>query len=307
MIVTCLLVALASSLTPPPTEILPSAAANVTLAHALAGIENLYQYIRPGTPSAPERLAIVDAALDRLVEDLGEKTAEAVAAGEGRSLAAKLVAIGLDRRRHPAAYEVLGTVYGNDKSTGEGGSTRAGPRMVLLRDEHVRAAYRLAWEYRLLVFPGLREVGPRVVRRLGTEGMELATSPTFEALTRVGREESIVTLCFYFRHMCRDDLDGKGMSNDREQCLDVLESYRSPRALLGLLECAEWAEVQWARRPPVIGPRGGTPAAWLKLLLDDPALRDKWRAAAAVVATGPLTARQRAMLAPLLADNKAGR
>ena len=291
-----LALAIAASLAPSPADRLPSAAATKTLARVTAALEDLHQdpnfrTAGNGSVDRAKCLKIVDEGLDQLVTDLGEPAAAEVARGEGRSLAAKLVAIGLDRRKHPGAYDALAEVYGDENGNGRaatGIDYRGGPQSVLLRPKHVRPAYRLAWEYRVLVFPALYEV-----TRNG--------SPTFEGVHRVRNEASILTLSFAFRHACYDGLRGRDDGQCRSYILTTLEHTPGPAALRAILECAEWAEGQWLRRKPNTPDTRGDPAGWAARLADAPAEadREKWRAAAAAVAKGPLPARQKAMLAAL--------
>jgi hypothetical protein len=298
---------------PPGDDRLPSAAATGTLARVLAALEDLHAIQAAGVArTGRECLAAVTTGLDQLVTDLGEAAAAAVARAEGRSIAAKLVAIGLDRRRHPERHRELGRVYGDETGFGESPlGRRSGPGVVRIRREHIREEYRLAWEFRLLVFPALHEAGPPGIQRPGTGGAgpepadqilpggPVYTYPTFEGVRRIGSEASVVTLVFAFRHACRDDGDRKNLAAWREYTLDALEALGSVAALAAILDCAEWAGLQWARHPPEeVGPRGAEPAKWVEnLAAPGRPDRARWAVAFGRFPVGSLTARQRALLA----------
>lgn len=284
---------------PASNELLPSAAAVRTLARVTLALEDLYQERPPATAADGDRIKALNSALDQLITDLGSEVAADVARGEGRSLAAKLVAIGLDRRARPGSYDALGRVYGDHSGAGEvsRAGNAVGPGPVALRPEHVREEYRLAWEYRLLVFPALREVGPRTYLPPGGP-LGGQQPPKLEAIQRIGSEASIPALTWVFRHVCRDDIDGGGQAVYREYLLDAIEARAGLAALLAVLDYAEWAELQWARRGPTyLGPRGGKPSEWVTRLADAPEpARGRWRAAGDSAAAETLPPRQRELL-----------
>ena len=323
MLALSIVAAVACAQVPPPTDRLPSAAATRTLARVTAALEDVHLNdhvlaaefggppARFGGRADPRkaRLKVVTDGLAQLLTELGDAAVVDVAKGEGSSLAAKLVAIALDRRDHPGAYEALDQVYGSENGIGQAGgnATVAGPRMVRIRKEHIRPQYRLAWEYRLLVFPALDEVTGREPDPEGPgvealPGGPVTLPPTFEGVRRTGTDATVSTVTFAFRHACTDDERGRDDSQLRWFCWAILESHVTPTALRAILDCAEFAERQWAKQKPTTpGPRGTDPAVWVARLADAPTAegREKWRVAAAAVAAGPLTARQREMLAGL--------
>jgi hypothetical protein len=285
-----------------PDDRLPSARANATLARVVAAVEEMYV---PDVTSVPrtrtECLAEVKAGIDRLIDELGEDAAGRLARAEGRSAVAKLLAVALDRRRHPERYRELDRVYGSEGGEGEaprGGA--AGRLAVRIRAEHVNEAYRLAWEFRLLTAPAVDEPRGRFIgggpAESGLPGVRM--SPTFEAVMRVGDERSIPALVYFFRHACRDDGDTQLLAAKRAYTLDVLESFRTAAALRAILECAEWAERQWtARKPVAMDDRVSIPQRWVTDLVSRsrPDAR-RWRGLVGAPGWSGLSPRQRELL-----------
>jgi hypothetical protein len=272
--------------------LLPSAKGNVVVIRALALLEEMYDWEALRGPR--QVAADLDRELDKLVSALGEPLAEKVARTEAQSIAGKLVAIALDRRLRPERYELLALAYKRGDPTAQ--RDPIVPLMVV-KKEHVRENLRMAWEYRLLIAPAIDEPLQGASDDPGLPGVRM--SPTFEVIKRLKNDASLPSVVFFFRHICRDDRDGKSFAVQRGYALDVLESIRTAEALKAILDCAEWAESQWARSKPEEDTPGHSPnaARWIIDLISPNRLDNEiWRKLVKDLPEAGLSDRQRAML-----------
>ncbi|MFO0809078.1 MAG: hypothetical protein U0746_10675 [Gemmataceae bacterium] len=281
---------------------LPSARANAVYTRALAALEDMYVPINP--KSVKQAYAEFAGELDRLLDAFGEdkieqeKRAERIARTEGQSLAGKLVAIALDRRRRPELYEAVENEYGS-VATGvkpKGTGARFDPGRQFIKKKFIDEQYRLVWECRLLAAPAAAErpfIGGGVSKVGDVSGIHMP--PTLEALVRIGNETSAISLVFFFRHACRDGDGPFGDMPNIEDALEVIESLPTVNGLRAVLACAEWCE--W-NKGGAFAPNGfrreSPPAAWVKDLGSSTRPdRDKWRKALAELPEDSLSERQR--------------
>ena len=131
-----------------------------------------------------------------------------------------------------------------------------------------------------------------------------------EGLFRTGNEKSIVTLVEFLKLACRDD-----MGASEQTVLDVfgcLEHYCTAKALLAIIECAEWTEVQWDTMYARYAKKSGTvPTRTEKIKplelvtgLAKGDIKKAWLKLADELPTESLSKRQKEMLAALQAEYK---
>ena len=254
---------------PPPTDSPAWARADVRAALRNA-TEKLWR-CRTGYGHREEHVENVTAALDKLLDAVGEKEAAKIATSE-HVWPAKLVALALDRRKHPKRYAELVDTYGGctlppppeGDLVPRGGGSFITDRAELL-ENHVADEYRLAWEFRLLVHRrlegersgrnGEREWGFATVKWVGGfQGRKFTythacrfVSP--EAVYRIGDERSITTALA----ACRMQRGGYLLSDDEGLDLfEILARHQSEagvRALLAWAEETELAQVEHCAQP----------------------------------------------------------
>lgn len=216
----------------------PSAKAQAILARAFTAIRTGFEQAnfdyRPNKDLL-EASAKFDRALDVLADCVDEATARRLTAAEATSMNAKLLAIARDRRRHPKRYQELWQTY-DLMAPGVDNLHLRLPRSPPLAEKHATEEYRLAWEYRLL--------DPKTAER------GLDRPPTLEALARLRKDASVLTLVYYFRCFCQDDDERKWNGHRYTMASDALKEFRTSRALAGLLECVAWQKQQYARLGP---------------------------------------------------------
>ena len=134
-----------------------------------------------------------------------------------------------------------------------------------------------------------------------------------EGLFRTGNEKSIVTLVEFYKLGCRDD---NGFHRIQEQTIhdvfDCLEHYGTAKALVAILNCAEWTEVQWDTRYDRYAKKSGTvPVRTEKLKplelvtgLAKSDTKEVWLKLADKLPAESLSKRQKEMLTALKAEYK---
>jgi hypothetical protein len=282
---------------------LPWARANAVYARALATLEDMFAQSGVLERDQEFQRAFIGQ-LDRLLNALGEdnaaqvRRAEQVARTEGHSLAGKIVAIALDRRRRPGLYDAVEREYGS-VLTGirpDGGGRRAGPGNQHIKKEYIDAKYRLVWEFRLLTAPAADE--RPFMREALPPGFEaeipgIQMPPTPEALMRIGSEDSIISFVFFFRHACRDEQASIRTGVGLDDVLTALERHPSPKAMKAVLDCAEWCEVNKGLYLPRGLKRESPPSEWVNDLVSEKRPDgDRWRRALAELPEDGLTQRQ---------------
>ena len=262
--------ALAVGLLPPPTD--SPAWAKPEVRAALADVTAKLQICRNCqlAKDCNDKRDVEDviAAMDKLLDAVGEKEAAKIAECEGSCFPAKLVAIALHRRKHFDLHDDLGKTYGDhtrkdSRSETEWERARKSRAQMSVLDRleiyqnHLTAEYRLAWEFRLLVLPRLQEVpskqrwlraeGFPTTKIVGGKGFQFTHAcykVTAEAVYAIGDERSIPTVLAASPRMQSDE-----DTLDLFACLTRHQTEVGVRAVIGWAEYTERLQREFCDQP----------------------------------------------------------